>query len=161
MLSEQSFAEYERFLADHPTGTICLDVAHFRVLLASIREMQPQRQTWIDTIHRLERAELAALAESDDLRAQLADVQRKASEQSEYIQSHGLTEYEMERVRAQVKELEPLAGIGRAFLALPDRSEVWIDRGSPCNVEGLNPILSNRGLLSAVRRYVQKGETKE
>jgi hypothetical protein len=133
VLSEQSLADYERFLEDHPTGTLCVDVANLRAFLATIRELQQQR----------------------DL------VQRKASEQSEYIQSHGLTEYEMERVRAQVNALEPLAGIGRALLTLPDRSEVWIDRESPCNVEGLNPILSNRGLLSAVRRYVQKGESKE
>ena len=68
---------------------------------------------------------------------------------------------QMDSLRARVAELEALAAIGRAFLALPDRSEVWIDRGSPCNVAGLNPILSNLGLLSAVRRYVQKGESKE
>jgi BMFP domain-containing protein YqiC len=38
--------------------------------------------------------------------AALEEVERKAIEQSEYIQSHGLTEFEMDRLRARVAELE-------------------------------------------------------
>ena len=45
-------------------------------------------------------AEVRALREERD------EIKRKAIEQSEYIQSHGLTEYEMARLKARVAELE-------------------------------------------------------
>jgi hypothetical protein len=45
-------------------------------------------------------AEVLALREERD------EIKRKAIEQSEYIQSRGLTEYEMARLKARVAELE-------------------------------------------------------
>lgn len=45
-------------------------------------------------------------AEVRALRAERDEIKRKAIEQSEYIQSHGLTEYEMARLKARVAELE-------------------------------------------------------
>ena len=51
-------------------------------------------------------------AEQDELRrlrervAELEEVERKAVAQSEYIQSHGLTDYEMARLKAWVADLQ-------------------------------------------------------
>ncbi len=51
--------------------------------------------------------ELAAALRTSQARvAELEEVERKAIEQSEYIQSHGLTEYEMASLQARVAELE-------------------------------------------------------
>jgi cell division protein FtsB len=48
----------------------------------------------------------ALAAEVRALRAERDEIKCKAVEQSEYIQSHGLTEFEMDRLRARVAELE-------------------------------------------------------
>jgi hypothetical protein len=56
---------------------------------------------------------LATIRELQARVAELEEVERKAIAQSEYIQSHGLTEYEMARLKARVEELEPDATLGR------------------------------------------------
>jgi cell division protein FtsB len=48
----------------------------------------------------------ALAAEVRALRAERDEIKCKAVEQSEYIQSHGLTEFEMDRLRARVAELQ-------------------------------------------------------
>jgi len=84
------------------------------------------------------------VAHMDILQARVVElevVERKALEQSEYIQAHGLTEYEMARLKAQVEtttwyngtlltelstlreqlaELEPDASLGRMVREMPE-----------------------------------------
>ena len=59
----------------------------------------PGGDPWADPMHCI--ADLAAALREE--REQRAEIERKAIEQSEYIQAHGLTEYEVARLKAQVE----------------------------------------------------------
>lgn len=61
----------------------------------------------------------ALAAEVRVLRAERDEIKCKAVEQSEYIQSHGLTEFEMARLRRRVAELETDAMLGKAVREMP------------------------------------------
>lgn len=73
--------------------SICLD--YNGDIEETIVDLNAERLTQLATIRELQ----ARIAE-------LEEVERKAIAQSEYIQSHGLTEYEMARLKAWVAELE-------------------------------------------------------
>jgi hypothetical protein len=62
--------------------------------------------------------------------AELEEVKRKAIIQSEYIQSHGLTEYEMTILKARVTELEDDAKLGKRVREMPLAVELLHDRAS-------------------------------
>ena len=68
------------------------------------------KRNYIDDLERemacARKLDMDQLDQIKALREERDEIKRKAIEQSEYIQSHGLTEYEMERLKARIAELE-------------------------------------------------------
>ena len=68
-----------------------------------IAELEREREALRETIGQMEHEANTQHAAALDLQAQRDAAKAEATQQSEYIQSHGLTEFEMSRLQAELK----------------------------------------------------------